>query len=140
MPHINLTNESKSHPLSICEEHLDIDLFNELLEETNWLDEEALYEIQNLFLKSADRDFYTTNLLHRLSQIKSKIEMHTLRYDYRQLSSLAFDIHYFILDKIELNNEKNLPSYPAELLADLYSQEENNSYSNLPIPFGIVIS
>ena len=82
MPHINLTNESKNHPLSICEGHLDIDLFNALLEETNWLDEEALYEIQNLFLKSIDREFYTTNFLHRLSQIKSKIEMHTIRYDY----------------------------------------------------------
>ena len=78
----NLTKTSSNHPLLICRNHIDISLYNRLIKETVWLDDKALAEIKRLFFRSKKRAFYIENLLHRLEQIRSQIDVPFLRHNF----------------------------------------------------------
>jgi len=140
MHNLNIQNSLQTkktpHSLFLCKDLINQNLYESLLNDTNWLDIESLEEIRYLCLKSKDREAYTINLLHRLSKIRTKIEIKTIRYDYREIRKLSFDIHYFIYEIIEKNNKKSLTNSPIEILENLYSKEFQYYLPKITLPLG----
>ena len=105
------------HPLNDCKHLVGIDLFRLLIENTKWLDVEAMNEIKGLIVTSTNCDFYIKNLLHRLDQVSGKIELSVMRYDYRRLKNLATLISGLTRQLIDAKNGAHI--CPDVLLKDL---------------------
>ena len=132
---VHLTKTSTNHPLIVCKNHIDIALYNRLVEETDWLDDKALNEIKGLFFRSLKRTFFTENVLHRLEQIKPKTDIPFLRLSIKQLKDISFDISSVFTNQILLNDSIKVKNDPKELLADFYSyaNEHNIFHCQLPV-------
>jgi len=140
MPSLNIKNnlqrKNTPHTLSICKELINTNLYVSLLNDTTFLDVESLEEIKYLFLKSEDREKYTINLLHRLNKIRSKVEIETIRYDYKQIRRLSFEIYSFIYNRIKCNDKKEIKISPQEILETLYSEKFQYYLPKITLPTG----
>lgn len=120
------------HPLNDCKHLVGDDLFGLLIENTKWLDVEALNDIQYLLTNSIDSELYIKNLIHRLDQVAGKIEISVMRYDYRRLKILASIISEFISERIDTGNGVN--ACPTTLLKDLNLLENKERYFSCTLP------